>query len=82
MEPVRKSCLRGRFFLHRYDSARAKGIGVLLADHAVQNTGDVVDEHLVVQHHFILEHVAAAEHGEAVAAVFEHVVVRSQGTRK
>ena len=67
------------------DAALAAGIAVGLGDRvlmlAVAGQGlDVVDEDLVVQHHLVLQkrHVLQAEHGEAVALVLQHVVVRSK----
>ena len=52
---------------HDHDAALAEGIHVLLADHAAQVFGDVVDQHLVVQLHAILEQRGAVGRRERLS---------------
>ena len=60
------------------DAALAGEILILLADHALQRLGDVVDQHLVVQLDTVLQQRRAVKHRVAVAIVEQHVVVAGQ----
>ena len=60
--------LLSRLFRNRDDTALSIRLGIRFAHDAAQRAGDVVDEHLIVDHHFILQQLAVHEHIEAVTA--------------